>query len=46
MPIRLIRLDIFVERVNREEKSHVDWTNRHIQGQMNREEKKDKTDIF
>ena len=28
--IRLILLDIFAERVNREEKSHADWTNWHI----------------
>ena len=27
---QLIWLDIFVERVNREEKSHVHWTNRYI----------------
>ena len=32
-------LDILVERVNREEKSHADWTNRHILEQINREEK-------
>ena len=31
---------MFVERVNREEKSHVDWTNRHIVEQMDREEKR------
>ena len=44
--IRLIRLNIFVERVNRVEKSHVDWANWHILEQMNREEKKDKTVSF
>ena len=33
--IRLIWLDIFVERVNREEVSHSDRTNRHNIEQMN-----------
>ena len=42
--IRLIWLDAFVERVNREEKSHADWTNRHILKQ-NREEKNTKLSI-
>ena len=28
--IRLIWFDIFLARVNWEEKSHADWTNRHI----------------
>ena len=36
---RLNWLEIFVERVNREEKSHADWTNRRILEQMNHEEK-------
>ena len=45
MRIRLIKLDIFVERVSREEKSHADWTNRHISEQENREEKKTKLSV-
>ena len=40
--IRLIWFDIFLEQVNREEKSHIDWTNRHILEQVNGEEKKTK----
>ena len=32
--------------MNREKKSHADWTNRHIIKQMNNEEKKDKTISF
>ena len=38
--IRLIWLDIFVERLNREEKSNADWTNRQILEQIEREETK------
>ena len=34
-----------MEQVNREEKSHADWTNRHILEQMNREEKKAKMSV-
>ena len=39
-------MDIFVKQVNCEEKSHADWTNRHILEQMNREEKKNKAVSF
>ena len=31
---------VFLEWVNREEKSHADWTNRHILEQINHEEKR------
>ena len=37
--IRQNWLDVFVEQVNREEKSHADWTNWHILEQMNHNEK-------
>ena len=33
---------MFLKQVNREEKSHADFTNRHILEQVNREEKKTK----
>ena len=33
-------MDVFVERVNPEEKSRADWMNRHILEQMNHEEKR------
>ena len=46
MRIPLIPLDIFRERVYREEKSPSDWTNRHIVEQMHHEGKKDKIDSF
>ena len=35
--IRLIWLDILIEWVNREEKTHADWMNQHIFEEMNRE---------
>ena len=38
--IWLIWLDIFVERVNSQKKSHADWTNRHMLEQMNHEKKR------
>ena len=37
---------MFVERGNREEKSQADWTNRHILGEMYREEKENKLSVF
>ena len=46
MRILLIRLDIFAERVYREEKSPFELRNRHIVEQMHCEGKKDKTDSF
>ena len=37
---------MFVERVNLEEKSYADWTNRRMLKQMNDEEKKTKLLVF
>ena len=37
--IRLIGLDIFVERASHKQKSHADLMSQHILEQMNREEK-------
>ena len=42
----MICLNKSLAQVNREEKSHADWTNRHILEQMNREQKKGKTVSF
>ena len=39
-------MDIFIERLNREEKSRADWTNPYILEQVNREEKKDQSFSF
>ena len=41
-----ILIGLFVEQVNREEKSHADWTNQHVVEQINREEKKNKSISF